>query len=198
MVKRYGGTIFVRLIILQLTQSMVSFRKIQVSLKRVVLCVICICHHINNTLSIWSTVSVCRFLIAPARVTDDNCSKKKRLFLKLKSTNKCIDALNINNVVNHKKFSRVFRQFKLKTTSCISYSYTANIASKLFYYKQVLQSLDINHLLENTVKCSCASSPFIYNPTVYVITGDVSISEYRKHQKVLNIMNPVPLIGVKN
>ena len=125
-------------------------------------------------------------LFQPVRVTDDNCSKQKRLFLKLKFKNKGIDALNISNVLNHKKVqSCVPPYFKLKTTPCISYTYTQNIASKLFNYKQVLQCLDIDHLLENTVTCSCASSPFKYNPTGHVITGDISIVNNRKLQSLI-------------
>jgi hypothetical protein len=62
----------------------------------------------------------------------------------------------------------------MKSTPCISHTYTSTIASKLSNYKQTLQCLDIEHFRQNPPKCSC-SSPFNYSPTGHIITWDVNI-----------------------
>ena len=96
--------------------------------------------------------------------------------LKLKFSNKGIDAVNLSNILRHKKVqSCIPEYFKSKSTPCISYKYTPTIASNLFNYKPTLQSLDIEHLLLNPPTCSCSSSPFNYQPAGHVITGDVNI-----------------------
>jgi hypothetical protein len=82
-----------------------------------------------------------------------------------------IDAVNLSNIVQ----SCIPEFVKSKSTPCISYKYIPTIASKLFNYEQILQCLDIEHLLLNPPRCSCSSSPFNYQPAGHVITGDVSI-----------------------
>ncbi|XP_055999877.1 uncharacterized protein LOC130046520 isoform X1 [Ostrea edulis] len=117
-------------------------------------------------------------LYKPARTMDDIPSKSCCKFLKLKFTNKGIDAVNISNILRHKRVqSCIPTYFKFKSTPCISYSYTSTIASKLFNYKQTLQCLDIDHLIRNPPTCSCSSSSFNYSPAGHVITGDVDIVE---------------------
>ena len=87
-----------------------------------------------------------------------------------------IDAVNLSNILRHKKVqSCIPEYFKSKSTPRISYTYTPTIASKLFNYKQTLQSLDIDHLILNPPTCSCSSSPFNYSPAGHIITGDVDI-----------------------
>jgi hypothetical protein len=57
----------------------------------------------------------------------------------------------------------------------ISYVYTRPIASKKFNYKHVLRDLNIDDFKSKPPDCTCASSPFIYNQTGHVITGDLKI-----------------------
>ena len=60
-------------------------------------------------------------------------------FLKLDFKNKDIDAVNISNILNHKKVtSTIPTYFKNQSPSIISYSYSSPIASKLFNYKNML------------------------------------------------------------
>jgi hypothetical protein len=84
--------------------------------------------------------------------------------------NKGIDAININNILNHKDvLSFIPPHFKMKSTHCISYRYTSTITSQLFNYKQTLQCLSIEQLRQNPKKCSCSS----YHIN-YIITTDVN------------------------
>jgi hypothetical protein len=57
----------------------------------------------------------------------------------------------------------------------ISYAYTIPIASKKINCKHVLHDLNIDDFKSKNPDCTCASSPFIYNPTGHVITGDLKI-----------------------
>ena len=115
-------------------------------------------------------------LFKPPRITDSTPSESCRRFLKLKFTNKGIDAVNISNILRHKKVqSCIPAYFQFKSPPCISYNYTSTIASKLFNYKQTLQCLDIDNIILNPPTCSCSS--FNYSPAGHVITGDVNIVE---------------------
>ena len=55
------------------------------------------------------------------------------------------------------------------------YVYTRPIASKHFNYKHVLRDFNIDDFKSMPPYCTCARFPFIYNPTVHVITGDLKI-----------------------
>ena len=57
----------------------------------------------------------------------------------------------------------------------ISYANTIPIATKIFKYKHVLHDLNIDDFKAKSPDCTCASSPFIYNPAGHVITGDLKI-----------------------
>jgi hypothetical protein len=83
-------------------------------------------------------------LVQHVVLMDEFLLKKPRKFLLLKIDHKGIDAVNINNIINHKNLqSCVPLYFKMKSTPCISYRYTSTTASNLFNYKQTLQCLDI-------------------------------------------------------
>ena len=81
-------------------------------------------------------------LFKPPQINDNN-TETCRQFLKLKFSNKGIDAVNLSNILRHKKVqSCIPEYFKSKSTPCISYKYNPTIASILFDYKPTLQCLD--------------------------------------------------------
>jgi hypothetical protein len=97
----------------------------------------------------------------------------KRSFLKLSFTN---DGINFGNILHHKSVeSKISPYFKDQSVPIISYVYTRPIASKCFNYKHVLHNLNIHDFKSKPPDCTCASSPFIYNPTGRVITGDLKV-----------------------
>ena len=62
-----------------------------------------------------------------------------RDFLKLDFRNKGPDAVNISNILNHKKVtSNIQAYLKKQSPPIISYSYSSPIAPKIFNYKNVL------------------------------------------------------------
>ena len=98
----------------------------------------------------------------------------KRSFLKLSFAN---NGINLGNILHHKSVkSKIPPYFKDQSEPIISYVYTRPIASIFFNYKHVLHDLNIDDFKSKPPDCTCASSPFIYNPTGHVITGDLKIS----------------------
>ena len=95
----------------------------------------------------------------------------KRSFLKLSFAN---DGINLGNILHHISVkSKIPQYFKDQSVPIIiSYVYSRPIASKCFNYKHVLHDLNIDDFKSKPPDCICASSPFIYNPTGHVITGD--------------------------
>jgi hypothetical protein len=58
-----------------------------------------------------------------------------------------------------------------------SLRYTNSIGRKIFNYKEALQNINIEEYLKNPLTCDCSHSPFQYNPSGHVITGDVAIGD---------------------
>jgi hypothetical protein len=89
----------------------------------------------------------------------------KRSFLKLSFTNKGLDCINLRNILHHKSFeTKIPPHFKDQYVPICSYVYI-----------YVLRDLNIDDFKFKHPDCTCASSPFIYNPTGHVITGDLKI-----------------------
>ena len=98
-----------------------------------------------------------------------------RDFLKLDFRNKGLDAVNISNIVNHKKVtSTIPAYFKNQSPPIISYSYSSPIAPKMFNYINVLQGQNTENITRNPSACSCKASEVCYNPAGHVITGDLT------------------------
>lgn len=100
----------------------------------------------------------------------------KRSFLKLSFANKGLDGINLGNILHHSTVNlKIPPYFKNESVPIILYVYTRPIVSKMFNYKHVLQNLNIYDFKFKPPDCTCASSPFIYNPTGHVIIGDLKI-----------------------
>ena len=108
-------------------------------------------------------------LFKPVGIKRDEIDK--RSFLKLSFANKGLDAINLGNILHHKsEKSKIPPYFRDQSVPIILYTYTTPIATKIFNYKKVLQDLK-----SKPPDCTCASSPFIYNPAGH-ITGDLNIT----------------------
>jgi hypothetical protein len=101
-----------------------------------------------------------------------------RKFLHIPFANKGIDAINISNILNRKEVVKeIPPYFKNQSVPIVSYSYTNSIGRKIFNYK-ALQDINIEEYLKNPLTCDCSHSPFQYNPSGHVITGDLNIIQY--------------------
>ena len=55
-----------------------------------------------------------------------------------------------------------------------------------FNYKEALQDINIEEYLKNPLTCDCSHSPFQYNPSGHVITGDLNIIQHESLRKVIS------------
>ena len=64
----------------------------------------------------------------------------------------------------------------------VVYKLTDTIRSKLFNYKDFVQSLDVDLFLSdnNIPPCECENSPFVNSHHNHIITGDLSIVQDEK------------------
>jgi hypothetical protein len=56
----------------------------------------------------------------------------------------------------------------------------------MFNYKEALQDINIEDYLKNPLTCGCSHSPFQYNPSGHVITGDLNIVQHESLRKVIS------------
>jgi hypothetical protein len=111
-------------------------------------------------------------LFKPVGIKKDE--RSKRSLLKLSFSHKGLDGINLGNILHHKSIkSKIPPYFKDQSLPIISYVYTIPIASKFVNYKHVLHDLNIDDFKYEPPDSTCVSSPFIYNPTGHVITGDL-------------------------
>ena len=110
-----------------------------------------------------------------------------RDFLKLDFRNNDVDAVNISNILNHKKVtSTIPVYFKNQSPPIISYSYSSPIAPKIFNYKNVLHGLNTENITRNPLACSCKASEICYNPAGHIITGDLNVVRISKLRDILS------------
>ena len=102
-----------------------------------------------------------------------------RIFLHIPFANKGIDVINISNLLNRKEVVKeISPYFKNQAVPIVTYSYTNSIGRKMFNYKEALQDIKIEEYLKNHLTCDCFHSPFQYNPSGHVITGDLNIIQH--------------------
>ena len=105
-------------------------------------------------------------------------SKKKTLrwqlsmFTSYYEVNNCI----LLYLININKDILAF--YRNKSVPIVSYSYTNSIGRKNFNYKEALQNFSIEEHRKNPLTCDCCHSPFQYNPSGHVITGDLNIIQH--------------------
>ena len=118
--------------------------------------------------------------------------------LKLDFRNKGLDAVNISNILNHKKMtSAIPAYFKNQSPPIISYRYSSPIAPKIFK----LHGLNTENITRNSSAYSCKASEFCYNPAGHIITGDFNLVRISKLRDIFakgpKYRNPGLLLGNK-
>ena len=101
----------------------------------------------------------------------DKCS-----FMKLSFVNKGLEGINLGNILHNKSIKCLIQPYvKVQSVPIISYAYTIPIGTKIFNNIDWLYYLNIDDVKSKPPDCTCASSPFIYNPAGHVITFDFKI-----------------------
>ena len=107
-------------------------------------------------------LDVAKFRLCKPVQTVSSEETPTRDFLKLDFRNKGLDAVNISNILNHKKFtSNIPDYFKNQSPLATSYIYSSSIAPKIFNYKHVLQGLNTKNITRNPSACSCKASELL-------------------------------------
>jgi hypothetical protein len=65
-------------------------------------------------------------------------------------------------------------------------AYTNSIGRTIFNYKEALQDINIEEYMKNPLTCDCSHSPFQYNPSGHVLTGDLNIIQHESLRKVIS------------
>jgi glutaredoxin-related protein len=110
-----------------------------------------------------------------------------RKFLHISFVNKGINDINISNILNRKEVVKeIPPYFKYQSVPIVSYIYTHSIGRKMFSYKEALQEINTEEYLKNPLTCDCSHSPFQYNLSGHVNTGDLNIIQHKNLRKVIS------------
>ena len=98
----------------------------------------------------------------------EKMKQRKQVFLKLSFAKKVLDAVSLGNIIHHTLVQSKIPPF-------FKYQSVPINTTNIFNEKHVLQDLNSVDFKSKPPDCTCASSPFIYNPAGHVITGDLNI-----------------------
>lgn len=105
-------------------------------------------------------------------------------FLKIKYINKGIDLIDISSIFrDHEVQNLIPVYFDNREMPVISYSYKRPSRSLIFNYPLVTSDADIEKNYPNT--CDCSTSPYRYDPSGHVLTGDVNIIKDKEVRQFL-------------
>ena len=92
-------------------------------------------------------------------------------------SNKAIDFINIHKILRDKDVRSSLPNHLRKDTPTVIYKLTDTIRTKLFNYKDFVQSIDVDAFLaDNSIlPCDCQQSAFVNSDHGHVISGDLNI-----------------------
>ena len=98
--------------------------------------------------------------------------------------NKAVDFINVQRIFREKEVVDLLPHDLKGDIPMVVYKLTDTIRSKLFNYKDFVQSLDVDLFLSdnNILPCECENSPFVNSDHNHIITGDLSIVQDEKLQ----------------
>ena len=96
-------------------------------------------------------------------------------FMKVHYHNKSNEMIGLSQILNSRYVKDAVPQFlKNKEPPMVSYSYSRTISGKIFYYRTVVEELDVDRGTEGMC-CDCSNSSYCYAPAGHVVTGDLTI-----------------------
>ena len=103
-------------------------------------------------------------------VKSDVPAENLKHFMKIKFSDKGIDAINLSQLWSRSVMDKIPAYFDDKEPPIISYQYINTVANRLFNFSSTLSNLDITNYLSNPQHCQCNTSKFCYEPHGHVIT----------------------------
>ena len=91
--------------------------------------------------------------------------------------NKAIDFINMNRILKDKEIVNTLPSNLRSDSPTVVYQLTDTIRSKLFNYKDFVQSIDVDAFLADSsiLPCDCEHSPFVNDHHGHVLSGDLNI-----------------------
>ena len=95
----------------------------------------------------------------------------------IKFNNKAMDFINIHKIIRDKRVINSLPHEVRNDIPTVIYQLTDSIRSKLFNYKEFVQTLDVDSFLQdNTIlPCDCINSPFVDPYHNHILTGNLNI-----------------------
>ena len=95
----------------------------------------------------------------------------------IKFNNKALDFINIHKIMRDKDTVDSLPRDLRNDIPTVIYQLTDSIRSKLFNYKDFVQTLNVDAFIEdnNTLPCDCHNSPFMDSDHNHILTGDLNI-----------------------
>ena len=117
--------------------------------------------------------------------------------------NKAIDSINIHRILRDKGVCKTLPPDLRKNSPTVVYNLTSPIRSKLFNYKEFVQSLNVNAFINDNsiLPCQCAQSHLTNPDHHHIISGDLSIVDNTKLRNLISkgpkYREPLPFSVVK-
>ena len=93
--------------------------------------------------------------------------------------------INLSSIVHSKVVRTTVPDFfEDREPPVISYTYTKTIGPSIFHFRKVAREHEIDD--PPCSGCSCNQSPFLYQPSRHVITGDLRIISNKKLRKLIS------------
>ena len=91
--------------------------------------------------------------------------------------NKALDFININRILKDKEIVNTLPSNLKSDSPTVVYQLTDTIRSKLFNYKEFVQSIDVDAFLADSsiLPCDCEHSPFVNGHHGHILSGDLDI-----------------------
>ena len=95
----------------------------------------------------------------------------------IKFSNKALDFINMHKIFKDKDIVHTLPREIRDDPPTVVYHLTNSIRSKLFNYKEFVQSLDVDAAVADisSLPCHCSNSPFVNPDHNHILTGDLNI-----------------------
>jgi len=124
-----------------------------------------------------AALDICQYKIGTPSFVQSTKKSPPSNCCHIKFNNKAMDFINIHKIMRDKDTIDALPQDLSNDIPTIIYQLTDSIRSKLFNYKEFVQTLDVDAFIEdnNILPCDCLNSPFIDLDHNHILTGDLNI-----------------------
>ena len=124
-----------------------------------------------------AALDICQYKIGTPSFIQSNKKSPPSNCCHIKFNNKAMDFINIHKIMRDKDTVASLPHDLRNDIPTVIYKLTDSIRSKLFNYKEFVQTIDVDAFIQdNTIlPCDCAGSPFVDPDHNHILTGDLNI-----------------------